>query len=166
MTSTTNTAAARLHAAARKIRATAEPTSPQPWTAGGPGAAAGVTGEHHAVFCSASGWDVVALTGHWGARPTSPADAAHIATWHPGVALAVADWLERIAFLLTNPPVEYIEAGTNDVVFPDYRVVDPAVQLANLILGDELSAGPSDDRSRHQEIQASGSAATEPATSY
>lgn len=27
----------------------------------------------------------------------TPADAEHIASWHPAVALAVADWLERAA---------------------------------------------------------------------
>jgi hypothetical protein len=32
-----------------------------------------------------------------------PHDAEHIASWHPAVALAVADWLDGIAEAMTRP---------------------------------------------------------------
>ena len=42
---------------------------------------------------SAKAW---ATTTPFGA-PIDPADAEHIASWHPAVALAVADWLDNIS---------------------------------------------------------------------
>lgn len=43
----------------------------------------------------------------WADRPGDPVsgseqveDAQHIASWHPTVALAVADWLERVAYAI------------------------------------------------------------------
>lgn len=46
--------------------------------------------------------DTIAL---YASRP----DAEHIASWHPAVALAVADWLERTAYLR-----EYGDVGTSN----------------------------------------------------
>ena len=54
-------------------------------------------------------------------RPSS-ADVAHIASWHPAVALAVADWLEQVAWLM-----EHGDVGR--------RMVDGAVDVARTYLG-------------------------------
>lgn len=55
------------------------------WTATGDG--------HHAAYgvTTVNGplWDIV--------NDVSGPDAEHIASWHPAVALAVADWLDRVA---------------------------------------------------------------------
>lgn len=48
------------------------------------------------------------------------ADAAHIALWHPAVALAVADWLDAI--VERDPSGQSVEA-------------EPALRVARLILG-------------------------------
>jgi hypothetical protein len=70
-------------------------------------------------------------TGEW--RPEvadvgDPRDAAHIASWHPAVALAVADWLDNTAAWWTRtapgePP-------------PDPSVLE-ALAVARAYLGDQ-----------------------------
>lgn len=71
--------ALRRAAAMMRERAVANQITPSPWSF------AGVSGQGFAVHHGEH--DTVAL---YASRP----DAAHIASWHPDVALAVADWLE------------------------------------------------------------------------
>jgi hypothetical protein len=72
----------RRAAALMRERADANLITPSPW------GFAGVSGQGFAVHHGEH--DTVALYAN---RP----DADHIASWHPAVALAVADWLECVA---------------------------------------------------------------------
>jgi hypothetical protein len=83
----------------------------------------------------AAGWDafMVATTAtRLNPNPgvTGHADAAHIASWHPGMALAIADWLGSAA--------EWREANPEDVEDePDLSEVDdPALVVARAYLGE------------------------------
>lgn len=63
----------------------------------------------------AAGWDafmVATTTTRLNPNPGARghADAQHIASWHPGVALAVADWLDIAADALCDEDVTYPEA--------------------------------------------------------
>lgn len=91
-----------LREAATLVRGRAEAATPGPWTIVG-------------------GGDCVAPVGIMVAPDDggiADSDAAHIATWHPGVAVAVADWLDRLA----------VENG--DFVNVDH----PAMVLADVVL--------------------------------
>lgn len=57
------------------------------------------------------------------------ADAHHIASWHPAVALAVADWLERDAQMIERVP-ESIDPATPE------RVYARAFAVARAYLGE------------------------------
>ena len=79
--------AATLREAAAKMRELAEAATPGPWHLDGP------------WWIDTTGYDMVtgrdrkavAVPG----EPTAnPADMAHVRSWHPAVALAVADWLD------------------------------------------------------------------------
>lgn len=61
---------------------------------------------------------------------TGHADAAHIAAWHPWVALAIAEWMDAAA--------DWREANPGDVdEDPDLTEVDdPALVAARAYLGD------------------------------
>ena len=62
-----------------------------------------------------------------------PADAEHIASWHPAVALAVADWLWETANLIE------VHAGTEcaePCLHPTCRVIDRALAVARAYLGE------------------------------
>ncbi len=79
------THAAELRAAAARIRGRAEKTTPGPWEATDNRSVRGADGEN--IVAS------VAARRLW----PSTIDAAHIAAWSPGPALAVAAWLEQTA---------------------------------------------------------------------
>lgn len=80
-----------LRRAATLMRERAAAAVPGPWR---------IDNEIHAeAIYSANGTDVVS-GGRWGGEASvfnDTADAIHIASWHPAVALAVADWLDRSA---------------------------------------------------------------------
>jgi hypothetical protein len=65
----------------------------------------------------------------------NPANGKQIEMWHPLVTDAVADLFTTLAGLLDNPPVEYLDEF-NLRAFPDHRVVNPALRVARLILGE------------------------------
>lgn len=79
-------ASARWREAARLMRERAEAATPGPW--GDP------TEVHYGDF----GWYVHGSpAGETEDTPRGQNDAAHIASWHPAVALAVAAWLDDVA---------------------------------------------------------------------
>ena len=61
-------------------------------------------------------------------------DAAHVASWHPAVALAVADWLDREAAEVREWTVE--QAGSHPVHYSTGRVDSHAVAVARAYLGE------------------------------
>lgn len=65
----------------------------------------------------------------------NPANGAHFVLWNPVTADAVADLFTTLARLVDNPPVEYLDEY-NRPVFPDERVLNPALRVARLILGE------------------------------
>ena len=105
--------AARLREAAKVLRERAEAATPGPWR----GEYSGKTGPVVMNAESHNALDHVAKCSHF--RPHS--DAAYIATMHPGVGLALADWLDTEA--------------------EDFPYIDPersqAVLITNLILGSK-----------------------------
>ncbi len=72
-----------LREAATLLRERAEAATPGPWARGDPS-----TVENTRASCVIDGD---------GGMPCSDEDAAHIAMMHPGVALALADWLDEVA---------------------------------------------------------------------
>ena len=78
-----------LREAARLMRERAGEATPGPWRS----EFSGPTGCVVLDAGSSNALDHVARTGHY----RDHADAAHIASWHPVVALAVADWLDHEA---------------------------------------------------------------------
>lgn len=74
-----------------------------------------------------------------GAGPVNVADAIteesalHIASWHPAVALAVADWLESVAGANTSPDEDVPHAGRT-IAHID---ADAALAVAHAYLGSE-----------------------------
>jgi hypothetical protein len=58
--------------------------------------------------------------------PIEPADAEHIASWHPAVALAVADWLDQ--HVEQHGP----SAGRDECIWNDHACAAIAVALAFL----------------------------------
>lgn len=113
----------RLRAAAARIREVAGAATPGPWRD------SGVDGNRYAALVSDTqpagrpargGWDdTQGYGGYLVGESLVPGDRAHIATWNPPVAVAVANWLEE-------------EAGALDLVGGE--PVPSALRLANLIL--------------------------------
>lgn len=56
-------------------------------------------------------------------------DAAHIASWHPAVALAVADWLDLMA-------EDYAPYWSEPYAAPFVPVIEKAYRIASAYLGD------------------------------
>lgn len=120
------TAVDTLHRAAALIRERAEAATPGPWAAGRSWA-----GEN-AVMSSAFNGHAVAVCGdeHPGPYPAS-ADAAHIATLHPLVALIVADWLDGVAEEATSN--EECDGFDPNVTISGYG---DALRLACVVVGE------------------------------
>lgn len=74
-----------LREAARLMRKRAEAATPSPWKA---------TGNSSIEAPSGFRGRVVASVGAYESGWPSVADARHIASWHPAVALSIADWLD------------------------------------------------------------------------
>lgn len=88
--------AAKLREAAALMRSRAGAATDGPWgvaSVGGQGFAVH-RGEHTTVSLFSARYD-----------------ADHIASWHPAVALAVADWLESVAGAMTPPGEDVPAAG-------------------------------------------------------
>lgn len=87
-----------LRETARMIRETAQAATPGPWVRSG----SSIETDHE---CSPSHdcWPVgdtysgMKPDGSTYPRDLNRSDAEHIASWHPAVALAVADWLDTVA---------------------------------------------------------------------
>ncbi len=80
------TPAETLRAAARLMRERAQAATPGPWIVAGLHRQGVASTAHHG-----------GTTGVVGLGYTQEIDATHIASWHPAVALAVADWLDEEA---------------------------------------------------------------------
>ena len=116
---TTETPAAELRAAAKLIRERAEGIGPGPWTPSVVTVTAGAAhfaDPAHDVAMVKSATAKIAICG-------TPYDAEHIASWHPVVALAVADWLET-------------EAAIAERGLPDDGGIHPALRVARAYLGE------------------------------
>jgi hypothetical protein len=96
----TDSPAAELRQAALLMRERAEKAERGPW----------FTAEHHGRDIADEGWSDLRVTAAADAPPVAIAyltgitepdlaneNAVHIASWHPGAALAVADWLDAEA---------------------------------------------------------------------
>src|SRR5690349_19276768 len=81
-----------LRETARLMRETAEAATPGPWTGGARMVNDRHFGRMSAITLDAPVGNLFAVIGR-----ITGADATHIAAWHPGVALAVADWLDAEA---------------------------------------------------------------------
>jgi hypothetical protein len=115
---------ARIKEAAELLRVRAEAATPGPWVT------------DHAE-------DVVSTTANsnpWVAHPYKHGRTAHdatfIATMHPGVALALADWLDVMA--------AFVQSG-NDVPGMRGRGLTEALALADAILGTTTHEGARDE---------------------
>ncbi len=90
-----------LRAAARLMRERAQAATPGPWdraedVALGRG--------HEGNFLANWQGEYLRGVGDTGDGAQADADAVHIASWHPAVALAVADWLDRYAGVTDRNP--------------------------------------------------------------
>lgn len=83
---------ALLRRAATKARETAQAAAPGPW--------------HMDAEQRIYAEDGSYVTSPWTDELERDADLDHIALWHPGVALAVADWLESVADLHEETPAD------------------------------------------------------------
>lgn len=121
-----------LHQAATLMRERAEAASPGPWhVCDSP--------EWHEdalpdqVICAEEHLAVATLADEWyedqDGEPASADDARHIASWHPAVALAVADWLDATA--AENDSTDALEFL--NFVGPDALA---AVKVARAYLGE------------------------------
>jgi hypothetical protein len=133
-------AAETLQEAARLMRERAEGATPGPWYApkrvpgpwclypcgdplhGEDGACWGVEVKSQVK----PGWNLSAATGH--DRHRGESDSAHIASWHPTIALAVADWLEA------TTAYPYEDCGKPDC--GDCGMWRAALSLARAYLGE------------------------------
>lgn len=87
------TAVDELRTAAAKIRARAEVATPGPWKA-----------DHkeypEVIYGGQDPWTYVISGSRWGGEASifdNNDDAYHIALWHPGIALIIAEWLDAEA---------------------------------------------------------------------
>lgn len=95
-----------LREAARRMRDCAEPATQGPWRALLVGERADVRGLPENTTYDHRG-DSVATAADSEFGACKPQDAAHIASWHPAVALAVADWLDEAADLWAETYTDY-----------------------------------------------------------
>lgn len=124
--------AARLREAAKVLRERAEAATPGPWVTHPVGARADVRGLPENTSHDYRG-NAVATAGdsEFGACPAK--DAHYIATMHPGVGLALADWLEAQG---THVGSYYCETQCE---LDGCDETKTALRLADLILGGEQS---------------------------
>jgi hypothetical protein len=75
-------------------------------------------------FTDAAGYFVMFREGAW----MTESDAEYVASWHPAVALAVADWLDMCAADLTGIPGQNITPSPYEA---------QAITVARAYLGDD-----------------------------
>ena len=80
-----------LREAAAKMRERAEAATPGPWRVGAEGSEGSRVNPATGDKREDSHW-IASVNGR--VQPEDGYNAAHIASWHPAVALAVADWLD------------------------------------------------------------------------
>lgn len=122
-----------LREAAALMRERAEAATPGPWKQGearSQGRAAQVLGVHSLVYNDRQS---VALIP--GFKSDRKPDAAHIASWHPDVALAVADLLDSAAKWLLPCDKPCWEQGIEGCI--DCEVYSPALAVARAYLGTQ-----------------------------
>ena len=101
-------------------------------------AAHGAPGPWRTWITSDRKWTIVDSNSHGTLAPARCVDddvADYIATVHPGVGVALADWLDNAA-----EDAEMVQPGGGLEHFPDIRVsfnTEKALALADLILGDD-----------------------------
>ena len=106
-----------LRQAAAKMRELAHAATPGPWHHNGHVVDMGIPPTAPYAVC------------HSDARPNgSPDTAEHIAAWHPGVALAVADLLDKAA-------AAHVQDEDTSVVWTDCPMAAAAVAIARAYLG-------------------------------
>ena len=108
--------AAVLREAAALMRERAEAATAGPWRVGAEGSEGSRVNPKTGDKREDSHW-IASVNGR--VQPEDGYNATHIASWHPAVALAVADWLEDEA--------EWVEAGS--------AADGPALVLATTYLG-------------------------------
>ena len=111
-----------------RIRALHAAATPGPWKANKDGT---IDGDNYAeVICRGQ---VECMSYCYGGTPSTPdgADAEHIASWHPAVALAVARWLEDESYAPETDLGDGITTGGPRM---------EALAVATAYLGAEVSA--------------------------
>lgn len=127
------TPAEELRAAAKVMRERAQAASPGPWETCGRGVEQ-TAGDYADVL----GQEVSCLSYCYGGAPIGPkqADADYIASMHPGIALAIADWLDEEA-----AEYEALDAGAQAFLAGDKGGdVAPAIAVARTYLGTKEEA--------------------------
>ena len=129
-----------LRRAAERLREVAGEATPGPWWDDFGGVRAGILPRSRHLVTNGFP-NVVAITDRRGVG--GEADAAYVATMHPGVALALADWLEReaalsIAFdqIVTRHTAAGFTVETEQSSFPQ------ALATARAILGETPDGAP------------------------
>ena len=129
--------ALRLGEAARVLRERAEAATPGPWTV--------VPGASNVWHFPEEGTPTLVVGGTGAARvqrrstEARLSDAAYIATVHPGVGLALADWLDAVA-LRAEEVADTLPAGSATTTVVQRSTIDgwnEACRLADLILGGD-----------------------------
>ena len=110
-----------LRQAAAQMRATAQKATPGPWTS--------LDNGDRLIHEHPGSDDFTYVVDE---PMSNGANAAHIAAWHPGVALAVADWLDATAAKSEelNGMLGIITEPANDPIW------NAAVQVARTYLGE------------------------------
>jgi hypothetical protein len=131
------TPAAVLKRAADKLRAlaTADGITPGPWTQSWHGQDHLVHGPGEAWSNSVAEWTYAIVTQEPKVSvqraECNTADAAFIATMHPGVGVALADWLES-----TAATVDAVTRQHADAAPADAHWLAPALAVARAVLGE------------------------------
>lgn len=108
---TTTTPAGELRTAAAKIYALARKATPGPWKANDPDYPETIYGDDDNSHVIAGG--------RWGGEANvfdNDDDAYHMALWHPGIAFAIADWLDTEAYALDSSLSAYPEIDPERIV--------------------------------------------------
>ena len=123
------TPAETIRRAAALMRERAEAAPKGPWRM-----KRGHLGGHPQYISDPGGFTVAEC---WEDAETAPAASVHIASWHPLVALAVADWLEAEAVQYDELAASPYGAEGAAFVAGDFGGdVDPALKAARAYLGE------------------------------
>lgn len=88
------------------------------------------------AWASGADGQVYGLGGDFIAATDGP-PVAHIASWHPAVALAVADWLDGVAlFVEAKEDEEYFDLDGDPIAAEDTHAIGSALVVARAYLGE------------------------------